>query len=58
MKDEGSEKSEDKIPVTHACSKSAFNQCEDTFQRHVQAVAQYKDDEDKQDLWCQVLQVR
>lgn len=44
--------------VKHACSKTAFNQCEDKFQRHVKAVAAFQDEsEDKQDLWCEVLEV-
>lgn len=42
----------------HACSKIAFSDCEDRFQRHVKAAAAFEDkSDDKQDLWCQVLQV-
>lgn len=42
--------------VKHACSKTEFNRCEDKFQKHVRAVSEYKY-EDKQELWCQVLEV-
>lgn len=40
----------------YACSKIEFKNCEEKFQRHVRAVSAYTLD-DKQDLWCQVLQV-
>ena len=42
----------------HACSKKPFNDCEEKFQRHVEAAAADQNlGSDKQDLWCRVLQV-